>query len=188
MYIIIDYYYIYYLYNLFLKHISAIDFNNLTSMVNEKITNIIQIGYNNLLVNKEKEQEENKNNDKLFNIHIDILLSAPILLFPLYFRDNENTELMYVSLGKLKIKSELADEKDKNAIYDKYIVDFSNIAIKTLQKYNNQDNMDKAGEKLLYPSSFNIDIEKYIYQKPKLEHKMKNDFSPVLINLVLNNN
>ena len=42
---------------------------------------------------------------------------------------------MYVSLGQLKLKSELAGEKDKNDIYDKYIVDFSNIAIKTIQKY-----------------------------------------------------
>ena len=187
MYIIVDYYYIYYLYDLFLKHISSIDLNNLTSMVNEKISSIVQIGYNNLLLNKEREEEENKNNDKLFNIHIDILLNAPILLFPLYFRDNENTELMYVSLGQLKIKSELAGEKDKNAIYDKYIVDVSNISIKTLEKFNNEDNMDEVGEKLLFPSSFYIDIEKYIYQKPKLEHKIQNDFSPVLINLVLNN-
>ena len=188
MYIIVDYYYINYLSNLFLKHITEIDFNNLTSMVNEKISKIIKKGYNKLLESEDKKEKDNNNNDKIFNLHVDILLNAPILLFPLYFRDENNMELLYVSLGQLKIKSELAGEKDKNAVYDKYIVDFSKITIKTLQKYINRDNMDEDGEKLLYPSSFNIIIENYIYQKPKLEHKTQNDFSPVLINFVLNSN
>ena len=187
IYIILDYYYIYYLYNLFLKNIIAIDFNNLSSMVNEKILKIVQTGYNNLLQNKEKKEEDINNNEKLFNIHVDILLNAPILLLPLYFRDENNAELMYVSLGQLKINSELAGEKDKNAIYDKYNVEFSNICIKTFEKYNIRENKDEEGDKLLYPSSFNINIENYIYQKPKLEHKLKEDFSPLLVNLVLNN-
>ena len=187
MYIILDYYYIYYLYNLFLIHVTSIDLNNLTSMVNEKIFNIVQNGYINLIEDKEKKEEENDNNNKFFNINIDILLNAPIILLPLNFRDENNTELMYVSLGQLKIKSELAGEKDKNAIYDKYIVEFSNITIKTLKNYNSQVNLDEEGEKLIYPSfSFNIDAENYIYKKPKLEHKKIENFSPFLINIIIN--
>ena len=186
IYLIFDYYYINYLYNLFLKHIAALDINNLTSMINEKITKVIQKGYINLLEIEQKKEEEN-NNAKLFNINIDIILNAPILLLPLYFRDEENTELMYVSFGQLKIKSELAGEKDKNAIYDKYIVELSNIMIKTLKKFNCEENIGDEGEKLIYPASFNIDVQNYIYQKPKLEHKLQKDFSPILINISMNN-
>ena len=188
MFIIIDYYYLYYLYNLFIRHISDIDLNNLTGMLNEKISSIVKIGYNNLLENKENEENKNNNNDKLFNINVDILLNAPILLFPLYFKDEHNTELMYVSLGQLRINSQLADEKDKNAIYDKYIVEFSNITAKTLNKYKNEEDInDEDGENLIYPSSFNIDIENYIYKKQKIEHKNQKDFSPLIINIKMNN-
>ena len=187
IYIIIDYYYFYYLYNLFLKHISAIDLNNLTSMVNERISNIVKTGYKNLLETEEIKKNED-NDQKLFNINVDILLNAPILLLPLYFRDAQNTELMYVSLGQLKINSELAGEKDKNAIYDKYFVEFSNISVKILKQFNSQKNInDEEGEKLLYPSSFNIDLHNYIYQKQKPEHKSKKDFSPLIVNIKMNN-
>ena len=123
----------------------------------------------------------------MFNINIDIKLNAPILLFPLFFRDENNTELMYISLGQLKIKSELADEKNKNAIYDKYIVECSNIMIKTLKKFNCDENIGEEGENLLHPSSFNIIVENYIYEKTKLEHKLQKDFSPLLINISINN-
>ena len=186
MYIIVDYYYLNYFYNVILKHLAALDLNNLTSMLNEKITKVILAGYNNLLENKEKKEEES-NNDKLFNINIDIILNAPILLFQLFFRDENYTELMYISLGQLKIKSELAGEKDKNAIYDKYIVECSNITIKTLKKFNCDENIGEEGENLLHPSSFNIIVENYIYEKAKLEHKLQKDFSPLLINISINN-
>ena len=186
MYIIIDYFYIYYLYYSFLKHIIDINLNTLTSMLNEKLTKIVEIGYNNLLGNKENIQVEN-DNDKYFNMNIDILLNAPILLLPLNSRDQYSTKLIYVSLGQLKINSELADEKDKNSIYDKYIINFSNINIKTLKKFNNKEIIkDEYGEELIYPSSFNIDIDNYIYKSPKLEHKNKENFAPVLINIVMN--
>ena len=187
IYIIIDYYYLYYLYDLLLQHIGAIDLDNLTSMMNEKISNIVSIGYNNLLKNKEKEkQEEEKKNKKSFNMHVDILLNAPIFLLPLNFKDEHNTELMSISLGQLKIYSKLADGKDKNEIYDKYLVEFSNISVKTLKTFNSQENIkDEEGVKLLYPSSFHIAIEKYIYAKPLDEHK-KDDFSPILVNMNVN--
>ena len=186
MYIIIDYFYLYYLYKLFLRHFNTIDFNNLTSMVNDKISGIVQIGYNNLIEIKENKEDEN-NIETFFNIKVDILLNAPILLLPLYFRDENNTEIMYISLGQLKIKSELADKNEKE-IYDKYIIDCSNITVQTLQKYSVEENIDnETGEKLMYPSSFNIIVEKYIYKKTKLEDKNKKDFSPLLINIMINN-
>ena len=186
IYIILDYYYLYYLYNLFLKHLYVIDLNNLTSMVNERIGKIVKKGYNNLIKNKEKEKEEEKDNKKSFNMNVDILLNAPILLLPLYFKDENNTELMSISFGQLKIYSKLADDKDKNAFYDKYLVDFSNISIKTLTEFSSQENIkDEDGEKILCPSSFSIDIEKYIYNKQLLENKT-DDFSPILVNMNIN--
>ena len=185
IYIIIDYYYLYYLYNLFIKHISALDLNNLTTMLNEKIYSMVKLGYNNLLKNEQLKEEEN--NGKLFNINVDILLNAPIILLPLDFMDEHNTELAYISLGQLQIKSELAGEKDKNAVYDKYIVEFSNITIKTLKNYNSEEIIkNEDGEKLIYPTSFNIDIQNYIYKIPKLEDKIQKDFSPLLINIWMN--
>ena len=186
MYILIDYYYVYYLYNLYLKHITTINLNNLTNMVNEKIAIILKKGYNNILDNKEAEDNKNKN-DKLFNINIDLLLNAPILLFPLYFQGENNTEIMYVSLGQLKINSELAKEEDKNDVYDKYIVELSNFTIKTLKQYSYKEIInDGDGEKIIEPSSFNIEIENYIYRKPHLEHKNQTDFSPLNINIRMN--
>ena len=188
MYIIIDYYYLFYLYNLFLKHISAIDFNNLSSLVNEKITNIVKISYDNLVKNRAIEKEKEENNTKLFNIHVDISLTAPILLFPLYFRDANNKEMLYISLGKLKIKSELADDaNDEKAIYDKYIVEFSDFIMKTIDIYDSKLIVkEEIGEKIIYESSFNVDLQNYIFQKPKKMHKTE-DFSPLLININLNN-
>ena len=137
MYIVIDYYYLFYLYDLFLKHIEALDMNNLTSMLNEKITKIVKTGYKNLLDNKElKEKEKEKeeaNSSKQFNINVDVLIKAPILLLPLNFREQFNYELMYISLGHLKVYSELSEEKDINDIYDKYKVELSNIQVKTIK-------------------------------------------------------
>ena len=186
MYIIIDYYYLYYLYKIFLRHISDINLNNLTSLLNEKISQIVQFGYNNLLENKGKNGDGN-NNDKLFNMHIDILLNAPILLFPLNFRDKFNTQIIYASLGQLQLNSELAGEKDKNAEYDKYLVKISKINLKTLKEYKSQELIkSEQGENLIHPSSFNVEINNYIYKIPKLDHKNDKDFSPVLINIVTN--
>jgi len=188
MYIIIDYYYLYYLYKIFLMHISDINLNNLTSLVNEKISQIVQIGYNNLLENKEKEKsEDGSNSDKLFNMHIDILLNAPILLFPLNFRDKFNSQIVYVSLGVLQLNSELAGEKDKDAVYDKYIMGISDINMKTIKEYKSQELIsNEQGENLIHPSSFNVEINNYIYKTPKLEHKNDKDFSPLLINIITN--
>jgi len=105
-------------------HISDINLNNLTSLLNEKISKIVQIGNNNLLENKEKEKREDRSNsDKLFNMHIDILLIAPILLFPLNF-SKSNSQIVYISLGILRLNSELSGEKNKDALYDKYIMGF----------------------------------------------------------------
>ena len=185
MFIIIDYYYLFYLYNLFLKHISALDLNNLTSFLEDKVTNIVKIGYDNLVKNRAI-QEEKEENDKLFNLNVDISLTAPILLFPLYFRDVNNSQILFISLGILKIKSQLADIKDEKNIYDKYIVEFSNFIMKTIDFYDSVKMLnDDVGEKIIYKSSFDIDLENYIYQKPKKSHKNE-DFSPLLININLN--
>ena len=188
IFVIIDYYYFYYLYNLFLKHINAIDFNNLSSLVNEKITQIVKISYDNLVKNREIQKENEENNTKLFNIHVDISLTAPILLFPLYFRKADNNQMLFISLGILKIKSELADDvKDPCSIYDKYIVDFSNFVMKTIDIYDSSKIIkDDIGEKIIYESSFNVDLQNYIYQTTKKVHKTE-DFSPLLINIHFNN-
>ena len=94
---------------------------------------------------------------------------------------------MYVSLGQLKINSELAKEEDKNDVYDKYIVELSNFTIKTLKQYSYKEIInDGDGEKIIEPSSFNIEIENYIYRKPHLEHKNQTDFSPLNINIRMN--
>ena len=186
MFIIFDYYYFYYLYNLFLKHISALDFNNLSSLVNDKITSIVKVGYDNLVKNREIQKENEEDNTKLFNIHVDISLMAPILLFPLYFRDVNNNQMLYISLGILKIKSQLADTNDEKAIYDKYIVDFSNFIMKTIDIYNIQDIIkDDIGEKIIDRSSFNLELQNYIYKTRKKIHKTE-DFSPLLVNINLN--
>jgi len=192
MYIVIDYYYLFYLYDLFLKHIEALDMNNLTSMLNEKITKIVKTGYKNLLEDKEmkeKEKEKDENNtSKQFNINVDVLIKAPILLLPLNFREQFNYELMYISLGHIKVKSLLSDEKDINDIYDKYNVEFSNIQVKTMKNFNIKDkNNNDEGEKLIYPATFNINVENYIYQKPQKQHKSIENFSPFKVNILLNN-
>ena len=191
MYIVIDYYYLFYLYDLFLKHIEALDMNNLTSMLNEKITKIVKTGYKNLLENKElkekeKEKEEN-NSSKQFNINVNVVIKAPILLLPLNFREQFNYELMYISLGHIKVHSELSDEKDINDIYDKYKVEFSNIQVKTIKNFNIKDKSNNnEGEKLIYPSTFNINVENYKYQKPQKQHKTIDNFSPLKVNILLN--
>ena len=188
MFIIIDYYYLFYLHNLFLKHIQQIDFNNLSSFVNDKIGGIIKMGYDNLVKNRAIEKEKDEKNDKLFNLHVDISLTAPILLFPLNFRDVNNKQMLYISLGILKIKSELADAlNNEKSIYDKYIVEFSNFIMKTIDMYDSKIIIDdKIGEKIIYESSFNIELQNYIYQTTKHVHKAK-DFSPLIINIHLNN-
>ena len=186
IFIIIDYYYLYYLYNLFLKHISTLDFNNLSSLVNDKITSIVKIGYNKLM--KEKSiQEEKEENNKLFNINIDISLTAPILLFPLNFRDKNNKQMLYISLGILEIKSKLADTSNEKEIYDKYMVKLSNFIMKTIDIYNSKEIIkDNIGEKIFYKTSFNIEVNNYIFQNQKKEHKNE-EFSPLIININLNN-
>ena len=186
MFIIIDYYYLYYLYNLFLKHISALDFNNLSSLVNDKITNIVKIGYNKLIESRAIQEEKEDNNNKLFNIHVDISLTAPILLFPLYFRDINNKKMLFISLGVLKIKSELADINDENNIYDKYIVEFSNFIMKTIDCFDSKEIIkDDIGENIFYKTSFNVELKNYIFLTQKKRHKTK-DFSPLIININLN--
>ena len=186
MFIIFDYYYFYYLYNLFLKHISALDFNNLSSLVNDKVTSIVKVGYDNLVKNREIQKENEEDNTKLFNIHVDISLMAPILLFPLYFRDVNNNQMLYISLGILKIKSKLADTNDDKAIYDKYIVEFSNFIMKTIDIYNTQDIIkDDIGEKIIDRSSFNLELQNYIYKTRKKIHKTE-DFCPLMVNINLN--
>ena len=82
MYIIADYYYFYYLYNLFLKHISELDFNNLSALVNDKLTRIIKEGYDSLMKNRAIEEEKEENNKKMINMEISVILKGPILLFP----------------------------------------------------------------------------------------------------------
>ena len=186
MFIMLDYYYLYYLYNLFLKHISALDFNNLSSLVNDKITSIVKVGYKNLMKSRAKEEEKEENNNKLFNLYVDISLVAPILLFPLYFRDVNNKQMLYISLGVLKIKSELADTTKENNIYDAYIVKFDNFVMKTIDVYNSQEIIkDDIGEKIFYKTSFNVELKNYIFQNQKKSHKT-DDFSPLLININLN--
>ena len=190
IYIILDYYYLYNIYELILKKVGDIDLNNLTSMLNDKISKIVKVGYKNLIKNKEKEkekEEEEKKIKKSFNINVDIFLNAPIFLLPLYFKEENNTELLSISFGQLKINSKLADDKNKDDIYDKYSIEFSNIYVKTLKKFSNQENIKaEDGEKILFPSSFYVDIQNYIYTKPLIE--LKNDnFSPILVNANLNN-
>ena len=190
IFIIVDYYYLFYLYNLFIQHITALDFNNLSAFLNDKITSIVKIGYDNLVKNREIKEEKEGNNTKLFNLHVDISLTAPILLFPLYFRDINNSQILYISLGILKIKSQLADTVDEKAIYDKYIVEFSNFIMKTITNTTNISKSeeilsDKIGENIIDKSSFNIELQNYIYKIPQKIHKNK-DFSPLLININLN--
>ena len=72
LFIIIDYYYLYYLYNLFLKHINALDFDNISSSINETITSIVKSGYDNLVKIRGMEEDKEENNKKLMNIHVDI--------------------------------------------------------------------------------------------------------------------
>ena len=161
----------------------------MTSLVNDKITSIVKVGYNNLIKNRnlEEEKEKEENNDKLFNINIDISLTAPILLFPLYFRDINNKQMLYISLGILKIYSKLADNNKENEIYDKYIVEFSNFVMKTIDIYNSQEIIkDDVGEKIFYKSSFNVELKNYIYKSQKKSHKT-DDFSPLIIDINLNN-
>jgi hypothetical protein len=165
-----------------------LDFNNLSSLVNDKITSIVKVGYDNLVKNRAIEEEKEENNNKLFNIHVDISLTAPILLFPLYFRKIDDNQMLYISLGILKVKSELADDiHDEKAIYDKYIVEFSNFTMKTIDIYDtNKIISDEVGEKIIYKSSFDVDLQNYIYETTKKIHKTK-DFSPLIININLNN-
>ena len=92
-------------------------------MVNEKITSIVKVGYENLVKNRIIEEEKEENNNKLFNLHVDISLTTPILLFPLNFRKANNKQMLYISLGILKIKSKLADTSNEQEIYDKYIIE-----------------------------------------------------------------
>ena len=187
LFIIIDYYYLYYLYNLFLKHINAIDFNNLSVLVNEKITSIVKVGYENLVKNRIIEEEKEENNNKLFNLHVDISLTTPILLFPLNFRKANNKQMLYISLGILKIKSKLADTSNEQEIYDKYIIELSNFIMKTIDIYNTDEMIkDDVGEKIIYKSSFNIELQNYIFETQKKSHKTK-EFSPLIVNINLNN-
>ena len=187
LFIIIDYYYLYYLYNLFLKHINALDFNNLSVLVNEKITSIVKVGYENLIKNRSIEEENEENDNKLFNLHVDISLTTPILLFPLNFRKANNKQMLYISLGILKIKSKLADTSHEQEIYDKYIIELSNFIMKTIDIYNTDEMIkDDVGEKIIYRSSFNIELQNYIFETQKKSHKTK-DFSPLIVNINLNN-
>ena len=64
--------------------------------------------------------------------------------------------MLYISLGILKIKSELADTTNENNIYDIYIVKFDNFVMKTVDVYNSQEIIkDDIGEKIFYKTSFN---------------------------------
>ena len=187
LFIIIDFYYLYYLYNLFLKHINNIDLSNLSALVNEKITSIVKVGYENLMQNRALEEEKEENNNKLFNIHVDISLTTPILLFPLNFRDINNKQMLYISLGILEIKSKLADTTKEQEIYDKYIIKLSNFIMKTIDIYDIDEILkDDVGEKIIYKSSFDIEIQNYIFEIQKKAHKTK-DFSPLIVNINLNN-
>ena len=187
LFIIIDYYYLYYLYNLFLKHINALDFDNISSSINETITSIVKSGYENLVKSRGMEEDKEENNKKLMNIHVDISLTTPILLFPLNFRDENNKQMLYISLGILKIKSQLADTANEQEIYDKYIIELSNFIMKTINIYNTDEMIkDDVGDKIIYKSSFNIELQNYIYEIQKKSHKTK-DFSPLIVNINLKN-
>ena len=187
LFIIIDYYYLYYLYNLFLKHINALDFDNISSSINETITSIVKSGYENLVKSRGMEEGKEENNKKLMNIHVDISLTTPILLFPLNFRDENNKQMLYISLGILKIKSQLADTTNEQEIYDKYIIELSNFIMKTINIYNTDEMIkDDVGDKIIYKSSFNIELQNYIYEIQKKSHKTK-DFSPLIVNINLKN-
>ena len=198
IFIIVDYYYLYYLYNLFLKHISALDFNNLSSLVNDKITSIIKVSYDNLVKNRAIEEEKEENNNRLMNLNIIITLKAPILLFPLYFQDEKNSQMLYISLGTFKMISDLADPSNENEIYDKYNIEFFDFIMKTIDFEIKEDEKkqgenpfremikDNIGEKIIHRSSFFIKLQNYVYQTPKKVHKTK-DFSPLLIKINLNN-
>ena len=103
IYIIADYYYFYYLYNLFLKHISELDFNNLSALVNDKLTRIIKEGYDSLMKNRAIQEEKEENNKKMINMDISVIFKGPILLFPLYFQDEKDRRMLYISLGDLEM-------------------------------------------------------------------------------------
>ena len=72
------------------------------------------------------------------------------------------------------------DIHDEKAIYDKYIVEFSNFIMKTIDIYDsNRIISDDIGEKIIYKSSFDVDLQNYIYETTKKIHKAK-DFSPLI--------
>ena len=74
------------------------------------------------------------------------------------------------------------DEKD---IYDKYIVEFYNFMMKIVDAYEIKEIVkDDVGEKIIYKSSFSMELNNYIYQNPKKIHRTK-DFAPLLININL---
>jgi hypothetical protein len=170
-----------------LKHINALDFDNISSSINETITSIVKSGYENLVKSRGMEVDKEENNKKLMNIHVDISLTTPILLFPLNFRDENNKQMLYISLGILKIKSQLADTANEQEIYDKYIIELSNFIMKTINIYNTDEMIkDDVGDKIIYKSSFNIELQNYIYEIQKKSHKTK-DFSPLIVNINLKN-
>ena len=57
----------------------------------------------------------------------------------------------------MQLNSELAGEKDKDALYNKYIMGISNINLKTIKEYKSQELIEhEQGENLIHPSSFNV--------------------------------
>ena len=169
IYIVINYYYIFYLQYMFLKLFKQMDFNELSLYANSDITNIISSSYLKIL-------SQNYNN---FNINLNINLFSPIFIIPQNFLDIEDENNLYINFGTLKIYSELDNE-----IYDKYKFEMNNIKIVLNEKLSviEEDNENC----LINNINFKFDLNNIKNPKDEINNNLELNISLNTIKVTLN--
>ena len=164
IFIVINYYYIYYLQYIFSKMFKQFDFNELSLYANTDITNYISSSYLKIL-------SQNYNN---FNINLNINLFSPIFIIPQNFFDIEDENNLYINFGTLKVFSELDDE-----IYDKYKIELNNMMI----VLNDKLFMIEENNENYLMNNINFKVELSNIKNPK-DEKNNNMILDILLNTI----